>query len=305
MKPRVSCLMPVYNTSAYLADAIESILDQKYDAFEFVIANDGSTDGSDAIIARYAAQDSRIVHLSRKENRGLVYTRNELIAHAHGEWFATMDSDDIALPERFERQVAFIDANPGYDVVGSAALLIDPEGNPMCEMGVELSHEEIDAWHMAGSTGTAFVSPTAMIRASALRAVDGYREHNGCAEDYDVLLRLAEKGQLCTIPDVLLRYRQHFGSLGYDSNREQRNGIRWAVEDAYRRRGISIPDDLFDEPIPNRTESYSYRQWSEWSLRGGNVDSARHYGWKAIALAPWSPRGWRALVRAWAADNAA
>ncbi len=305
MKPRISCAMPVYNTTAYLAEAIESILGQTYTDFEFLIANDGSTDGSDDIIAQYAKQDSRIVHLSRTENRGLVFTRNELLDHAQGEWLATMDSDDIALPERFERQLAYIAANPDYDLVGSAAQLIDPEGNPMCEMGVELSHDEIDAWHMAGSSGTAFVSPTAMIRTSALRAVNGYREHDGCAEDFDLMLRLAEKGQLCTMPDVLLLYRQHFGSLGYDSNLQQRNGIRWAVEEAYERRGFPIPDDLFDEPIPNRTESYAYRQWSEWSLRGGNVSSARKYGLRAIARAPWSPRGWRALARAWVSDDVA
>jgi len=305
MKPRISCVMPVYNTAVYLAEAIESILCQTFDDFELVISNDGSQDESSEIIARYAAKDPRIVSLSRTENRGLVFTRNELLDHSRGEWVATMDSDDISLPDRFERQISFINANPGYDVIGSEAMLIDPDGHPMCAMGVELTHDEIDAWHMAGSTGTAFVSPTSMIRTDALRAVNGYREHNGCAEDYDLFLRLAEKGKLRTMPGVLLLYRQHFGSLGYDSNREQRNGIRWAVEDAYKRRGEPMPEDLFDEPIPNRTESYAYRQWSEWSLRGGNVDSARHYGWKAIALAPWSPRGWRALARAWTTNDAA
>jgi glycosyltransferase involved in cell wall biosynthesis len=297
--------MPVYNASTYLAESIESILGQTYSDFELVISDDGSQDDSVAIVEEYAAQDSRIVHFSRKENAGVIYTRNEITNRVRGEWMATMDGDDISLPNRFEVQMAFIDDHPEYDFVGSAAMLMDPDGNLMCEISGLRSHEEIDAWHMAAHSGTAFVSPTSMIRTEALRAVGGYREHIGCAEDYDLFLRLAERGKLCTIPDVLLYYRQHFSSLGYESNLEQRAGIHRAVRDAYKRRGLPIPDSLFDETIPNRTESYAYRQWSEWSLRGGNVETARRYGWKAISLAPWSPRGWRALARAWSVRDAA
>jgi len=297
--------MPVYNNSTYLVEAIESILGQTYSDFEFVISDDGSQDDSNEIIARYAAQDSRIVHLSRTENAGVIYTRNELMEHVRGEWMATMDSDDISSPNRLEVQMAFVDDHPSYDVVGSAAMLMDPDGNFMCEISGPRSHEEIDAWHMAAHSGTAFVSPTSIIRTEALRAVGGYREQIGCAEDYDLFLRMAERGKLCTVPDVLLYYRQHFSSIGYESNREQRAGIHRGVRDAYKRRDLTIPDGLLDESIPTRTESYAYRQWSEWSLRGGNVETARRYGWKAIALAPWSPRGWRAWVRAWAGRHVA
>lgn len=289
--------MPVYKSAKYLAEAIESILGQSYGDFELLISNDGSPDASSDIIAHYAAKDDRIVSLHRSENRGVIYTRNELLRHARGEWMATMDGDDISMRDRFERQMEFIREQREYVLIGSAARLIDPDGNPMCVIGQERSHEEIDAWHMSGKSGTAFVSPTSMMRTAAVRAVGGYREHDGCAEDFDLFLRLAEYGKLCTIPDVLMHYRQHFGSLGYDQNRKQREGIRWAVEEAYSRRGLILPQGMFDEPIPNRTASYAYRQWSEWSLRGGNAALARRYGYRAIAHAPWSPRGWRALVK--------
>ena len=150
--PRVSCVMPVYKNALHIAEAIDSILSQTYQDFELVISNDGSPDRCDEIIARFAEQDSRIVSLSRKKNEGIVFTRNELTDHARGEWLATMDADDVALPDRFEKQIAFIDENPEYDVVGSSALLIDPEGNPMCEMGGGLSHDEIDVFRSASST---------------------------------------------------------------------------------------------------------------------------------------------------------
>lgn len=296
--PRISCVMPVYNSARYLAEAIESILGQRYGDFELLISNDGSPDESAAVIAHYAAKDSRIVAFDRKENRGVVFTRNELLARARGEWMATMDGDDIAMPDRFKIQIEFLERHPECALLGAAAMLIDPDGNPMCVMGEERSHEAIDAWHMAGNSGTAFVSPTSMMRTAAVREVGGYREHDGYAEDYDLFLRLAEHGKLHTIPEVVLYYRQHFKSLGYESNRKQREGIRWAVEEAYRRRGVAMPPGLLEYPIPNRTESYAYRQWSEWSLRGGNEGLARRYGLKAIASAPWSPRGWRALTRA-------
>jgi len=297
--PRVSCVMPVYKNEAHIAEAIDSILSQTYEDFELVISNDGSPDGCDKIIARFADEDSRIVSLSREKNQGIVFTRNELTDHARGEWLATMDADDVSLPNRFEKQIAFIDENPEYDVIGTSALLIDPEGNPMCEMGGGLSHEAIDAHHMKAATGTAFVSPTSFMRISALRAIGGYRDEGRHAEDFDLMLRLSEKGAICTMPDALLLYRQHLGSIGYHFNKDQRAAIRWAVEEAYERRGIALPDGLFDDSASKRTPSYACRQWSEWSLRGGNVGLARRYGWRAISLAPWSPRGWRALARAY------
>ncbi len=301
MKPRVSCVMPVYKNALHIAEAIDSILSQTYEDFELIISNDGSPDRCDEIIARFADQDSRIVTMSRAENRGIVFTRNELLDRAQGEWMATMDADDVALPERFERQMAFIDEHPEHDLVGSSAMLIDPEGNSMCEVGGGLTHEEIDRHHMAANTGTAFASPTTFIRVDALRAIGGYREEALFAEDFDVFLRLAEHGTLCTMADTLLLYRQHLGSVGYERNRQQREAVRWAVEEAYKRRSLEVPGGLFSEPIPNRTTSYAFRQWSDWSLRGGNIGMARRYGWRAISKSPWSPRGWRALARALAA----
>jgi len=294
--------MPVYNSAKYLAEAIESILGQSFRDFELIIVNDGSPDESSQIVARYAENDSRIVFVDRKENHGVVYTRNEMLAKARGEWMATMDGDDIAAPDRFKVQLAFLEQHPEYILLASAAVIIDPDGNAMCEMGGERTHEEIDQWHMAARSGSAFVSPTTMMRTVAVRAAGGYRDHDGCAEDYDLFLRLAERGKLYSIPNALLYYRQHLDSIGYKDNRRQREGIRCAVQEAYQRRKLPMPADLFDKPIPNRSASYAYRQWSEWSLRGGNVALARRYGLKAIIGAPWSPRTWGALAQACAPE---
>ncbi len=301
--PKVSCSMPVYNAEKYLADAIDSILNQSFEDFELVVCNDGSTDGSVEILQAYADKDPRVVFINRSENRGLIDTRNEILDHATGEYLALMDADDISLWDRFERQVAFLDANPEHVLVGSRILLIDPDGHPMCALGIKETHEEIDEWHMEGHSGAAICNPTIMMRTQAVRDAGGYEHGTACAEDYDLFLRLAELGKLATLPDVLLHYRQHLSSVGYQRNAEQRQAIRVAVEKAYERRHIADPVKLHDEAVPNRTAAYAYRQWVEWSLRGGNADTARRYAWKAVGAAPWSPRAWRSFARAWTVRN--
>jgi len=302
--PRVTCGMPVYNAETYLREAIDSILDQSFEDFELIVCNDGSTDGSEAILQQYANTDSRVVLINHAENRGLIETRNEISRHAKGEFIALMDADDMSLWDRFERQVAFLDENPGHVLVGSRILLIDPDGHPMCTLGIKETHEEIDSWHLEGHSGAAVCNPTVMMRMEAVRSVGGYEDGTACAEDYDLFLRLAELGKLAILPDVLLHYRQHLSSIGYRYNSEQRQAIRVAVEKAYERRHITNPVRLHDEVIPNRNSAYAYRQWAEWALRGGNAETARRYAWKAVGIAPWSPRAWRSFARAWTVRGA-
>lgn len=298
--PKVTCSMPVYNAETYLREAIDSILDQSFEDFELIACNDGSTDGSAEILEKYAKRDSRVVVINRAENRGLIETRNEILHHAKGEYLALMDADDMSLWDRFERQVEYLDSHPEHVLVGSRILLIDPDGHPMCALGIKETHEEIDAWHLEGHSGAAICNPTIMMRTDAVRAVGGYADGTACAEDYDLFLRLAEMGKLATMPDVLLHYRQHLSSVGYRQNSQQREAIRVAVENAYVRRHIVDPVRLHDELVPNRNAAYAYRQWVDWSLRGGNAETARRYAWKAIGAAPWSPRAWRSFARAWA-----
>jgi glycosyltransferase involved in cell wall biosynthesis len=109
--PAISVAMSVYNNAAFLDQAVESILGQSLSDFEFLIVDDGSNDGSSAILDGYAARDSRI-RIIRQENRGLIASLNRLLSEARAPLIARMDGDDISLPERFERQVAFLDVNP-------------------------------------------------------------------------------------------------------------------------------------------------------------------------------------------------
>ena len=128
-EPAISVAMSVYNGAPYLGIAIESILAQSFADFEFLILNDGSTDDSAAIIDRYAAQDSRIRGIHR-ENKGLIVSLNQLLDEARAPIIARMDGDDIALPERFAKQHAFLTDNPDHGVVSSWTTDIDRDGTP-------------------------------------------------------------------------------------------------------------------------------------------------------------------------------
>src|SRR3954452_3787995 len=136
--PKVSVAMPVYNSERYLAKAVESILAQTFTDFEFLIVDDGSTDASRAILENYAARDQRIKLVSRP-NTGYLIALNEMLERSLGYYVARMDADDVALPQRFERQVKYLDDHPECVLLGSRVTIIDPDGDPLKEMGAALT----------------------------------------------------------------------------------------------------------------------------------------------------------------------
>src|SRR4051812_13632630 len=159
--PTISVLMPVYNAEKFVSEAIESILRQTYTDFEFLIVDDGSTDDSVDIVNEYAQQDKRIVHIVRP-HAGLNTTLNEGLKVAKGKYLARMDADDISLPQRFARQVKYLDAHPECVLVGSRVMLMDMYGSPFAESFHKLSHDKIDAELLRGS-GWALVHPATMM----------------------------------------------------------------------------------------------------------------------------------------------
>lgn len=294
--PRVSVAMPVYNAQRYLAEAVESILSQTFTDFEFIIVNDGSTDDSQKILERYAAADNRIRLVSRP-NTGLTTALNEALAAARGDYYARMDSDDISLPARLEKQVAFLDANPQYNVVGCRVVLIDPNGNELGEIHRFESHEQIDALHIAGNGGSVITHPSAMFRTTAMRAVGGYLPNQEPAEDLDLFLRMAEKGKLAKLPDVLLKYRVHLNSVGHSRREEQMRTIRRVANEARVRRGLQPVDASLDPVTGEPHLSVHYLNWASGALKYGNMRTARRHAWTALKLAPFSIHGWSIVAR--------
>jgi glycosyltransferase involved in cell wall biosynthesis len=289
--PAVTVLMPVYNAERYVAEAVQSILDQTFRDFELLIIDDGSTDRSPEILGEYARRDGRL-RLVRRENRGLVATLNELIGLAQGELIARMDADDLALPRRFERQVAFLRAHPEVVVVGSRVVAVDPDGDELFEMCSEQTHEEIDAAHLKGIGGI-LCHPAVIMRADAVRSVGGYRTEFHLSEDLDLWLRLAEVGRLHNIQETLLKYRQHVSSRGYvHQSAQDALGLR-AVQDACRRRGLPVVAGEHGPPRPLSGQSEHHRKWAWWALRAGRVRTARKHAFRSLRLKPFSVDSWR------------
>ena len=139
-KPLVSVVMPLYNAEKYVGEAVESVLSQSYTNFELIIVNDASTDKSVAQVKRIV--DRRIVIIENEKNLGIVASRNRGLALAKGKYIAVLDSDDIALPNRLEKQEAFLEANPEYGICGSYYHVINGNGKKILSFKVPVSSSD-------------------------------------------------------------------------------------------------------------------------------------------------------------------
>jgi glycosyltransferase involved in cell wall biosynthesis len=252
--PTVSVILPVYNAERHLAQAIESILEQTYQDFEFLIINDGSTDRSQEILESYALADQR-VRVFARPNLGLVRTLNEGLGRARGEYIARMDADDVSRPERFRMQVEFLDANPRCVVVGTSFTLIDDAGQELTTWHCFISDRAIR--HALPAEGC-IPHPTAMFRKTPVLNVGGYNEDYPVSEDYDLWRRLAGIGELHNLPEPLLYKREWAGAISIRDAAIQRqiaDRIRhevWADKGLreYRRLSLDALCQLPDEHQP-------------------------------------------------------
>ncbi len=200
--PHVSVVMPVYNGERYLRQSVESILNQTWRDFEFIIVDDGSIDTTLQILREY--NDERIVLLRHSTNLGVAESRNRGIAQARGQYIACMDADDIAFPQRLELQVRFLEQNPQIVLVGGATTMIDEKGAPAETIRFPCDSREIEDLLIHSNC---FAQSTVMMRTEAFRSLGGYRFP--LAEDYDLWLRMAERYELANLPEPVLFYRVH------------------------------------------------------------------------------------------------
>ena len=207
--PRVSVLMPVYNTKPeHLREAMDSILSQTFTDFEFLILNDCSPNADvEEVVKSYT--DPRIVYAKNERNLGISGSRNLLLDMAKGEYIAVMDHDDISLPERFSKQVAFLDAHPEVGIVGTLTQSMSTGKVKMRPT----SDVEIKKMLMAHCN---LSHPSCMIRASVLKKHDIRYEHMfSPAEDYSLFARLIPVTQFAILPEALFIYRDWEGNTSH------------------------------------------------------------------------------------------
>ena len=202
--PKVSVLMPIYNTQeAYLREAIESVLSQTFQDYEFIILNNSPSNTKlDEIVTSY--KDNRIRYVKSEQNTGISEGRNRLMELAKGEYFAVLDHDDICLPTRFEEEVKVLDEHPEIGVVGTLY-----ERFPVSK-GISKMSETSEAIEHHLMEGCAVLHPSSMIRASVLKENNiRYEEKFTPAEDYALWCWLIGKTKFYNIQKVLMKYRWH------------------------------------------------------------------------------------------------
>ena len=292
--PAVSVVMSVRNVARYVRPAVESVLGQTFPDFEFLIIEDGSKDETGKILKEYARQDTRIRILTGPE-RGLSMALNLGIEHAKAPLLVRMDGDDICLPRRFEKQVAFMREHPECVLAGCRCELIDPEGRPIHEKpDTPLDHEQIE--YLLLRMRWPIVHPAVVMRADAVARTGGYLEKYLTVEDHDLFLKLGEIGKLANVDEVLLRYRQHFKSTVFTTAHSQTKNLVEIITAACARRGIPVPDEVKLRPVELVSEATHRRNWAWRALAAGNVETARHHAWRALRSTPFSAESWLATI---------
>jgi glycosyltransferase involved in cell wall biosynthesis len=301
--PRVSILMPVFNSGPFLHDALASVSAQSFKSFELLVIDDGSTDGSLDILQEHLRREPRM-SLRTRSNRGLIETRNELLGWARGELIAWVDSDDISLPERIRLQVAAFDRDRTLVALGGSAQRIDPDGALLQLERYPATHDLIVQQQFEGG-GMRF--PATMMRGESARAAGGFREPFRMGEDLDLLMRMGELGKLANLDDTIYLYRQHLASVCAGL------GSRWhvyrdAVISLARERRTSGTDrlqrgealsivDSSGRGLSN-FEAYVFLDWARGALDHGNRRLAGRYAWSALVRRPFALSHWKMLARA-------
>lgn len=207
---KVSCIMSNYNTSPeFLRPAIESVLKQTMDDFEFIIVDDGSNDSSTDVLEEYRRKDKRIKVLYNDTNHGLAFSLNRAIKESSGEYLARMDTDDYSLPDRFEKQILYLESHKNIDIIGSYAKCFGalsgygytPYIDQECCRSALLCYD-------------CLIHPTVMMRRSFLQSNNlEYDPSFQCSQDFDLWTRSLDYGQISILPEVLFLYRYHSAQL--------------------------------------------------------------------------------------------
>lgn len=205
--PKVSIIMGVYNVEDenILKNSINSILDQTFKDFEFIICDDGSNNNSYELISKLVSHDNRVKILKNKTNLGLAQALNNCLSISEGKYIARMDDDDFSDITRLEEQVKFLDENINYDIVGCNAYLFDDEGIWGERINIKVPEKKDFLF------GSRFIHPTIMVRKNVYESLNGYRvsKETVRGQDYDLFMRAYAKGYKgYNLENKLYKYRE-------------------------------------------------------------------------------------------------
>ncbi len=232
--PKVTVLMSVYNGETHLRDSVDSILDQTYEDFEFLILNNASTDRTKEILELY--DDPRIRLIDNDKNIGLIRSLNRGLGLAKGEYIARMDADDISLPTRLEKQVDFLDSHDSIGVLGIRSWIIDESGDTLIRANHPIVHNEILAKILLDNC---FVHSSVMFRKKLIDTYGNYNNNAVLGEDYDLFLRLSRVTQMANMAEPLHKWRKNISTGMSVVNRQEQIAVRDRIRRSYLERNFS------------------------------------------------------------------
>jgi glycosyltransferase involved in cell wall biosynthesis len=278
--------MPTYDAAEYIEGSLESIISQSFKDFELIIVDDGSTDGTIELIEE--RDDDRIRLIRREDARGITSALNRGLEESRGEYVARHDADDWSTPDRFNKQITYLETHPDVALVGTGAYLVDEDGKRITKRRVLedptvedlIDHNE-------------FIHGSVMMRQRPLVDLAGYDERFLTAEDYDLWLRLADQYSVANIDEPLYHFRQHDESI-YGSNLET---LKLYHVLATRRVEDGFDEELYaaitaDDPkkaiemFTTEERTWFHTELARESIRYGNLSSGREHVREAIHLNP-------------------
>ena len=237
--PTVSVIMAAYNGAALIGPTLESLQAQTLGDFELLVVDDCSTD--DTLAALRAWKDPRFRVIAAESNQGVVRSRNRAFAEARGRYIAALDHDDLCYPQRFERQVAYLDSHPDTVLLGTASDILQ-DGHITPSMLAPLTTPPLVEWLLR--IENPLVWSSVMMRADAARRLDIFqRAEMNFAEDYDLYHRIRHFGRIARLDDVLVTYRKHSGSASHTHITAMTNRASDVLASAYGELfGADAPD---------------------------------------------------------------
>jgi glycosyltransferase involved in cell wall biosynthesis len=285
----ISVILPVYNDVEYVDVAIRSILDQTFGDFELLVIDDASTDGSSERIDEF--DDERIVHVENDSNVGLIRSLNQGLDLANGRYIARQDADDVSSKTRLERQYHYLEQNPNIDLLGTAATLIDENGEPFDSFEPHES-PSLDDMKMMNQ----FIHGSICARAEVIRKVGGYNHTFRYCEDYELWLRMMQKGSARNIPQVLYKKRDHPSNITTQNTQETALNFALSQQSVFEECGVSpewSSHERYRQLLPRYRALYHRRYGDELVRRAEYAAARKEYH---MALRE-NPIDWPALPR--------
>lgn len=246
----VTVIMTAFNAESFIGQAIDSVLNQTYKDFDFIIVNDGSTDRTIEIIKEFELIDKRIIIIDHA-NIGMGASLNQAIEISRNEIIFRMDADDLMMPNRIEEQLNFMNSNPEIVVLSCLAYYIGEKNNVIGKTFSDLKVTADSKRYYSSNEVIGLLHPGVVFRKSIILEIGGYRGKFWPAEDIDLWNRLVEKGHIIlTQQKILMKYRVHGGSTITSKFIESRKKYEWVRESMWnRRKGICEPtwDEFLNE----------------------------------------------------------